>query len=69
MWLDTEGRRVLTAEPYHASDAEIAAFLTDMAELGLRVTFTGRSLWHPTTLMLIVQPAEPWPPASTLGDA
>lgn len=58
IWLDAEGRHVLTAEPYSVDGDELADFLADMAALGLRVRISGRSQWHPTTVLIIVTRAD-----------
>jgi len=54
MWLDRDGRRVLTGEPYDISGRELCDFIEAMEGLGLRVWVSGRSLWHEHTMLLIV---------------
>jgi len=59
IWLDEAGRYVLTGEPYDAHGEDVADLLADLAALGLRATFTGRSLWYPGyTLLIVIRPEE-----------
>lgn len=53
MWLDRDGCRVLTGEPYDLDGVELAALVADMAALGLTVRLDGRSLWNPGYALLI----------------
>lgn len=58
VWLDKDGKHVLTGEPYDASGNQIAALVTDMAALGLEVSLSGRSMWNPRSTLLIRVTAE-----------
>lgn len=53
IWRDSEGRRVLTSEPYSADGQQLAAFLTETSELGLQVDVSGRSTWNPGATLLL----------------
>lgn len=60
VWLDTEGRHVLTTEPYGSCGLKVAAFVQAMDELGLRTTVTGASPWNPgSTFAIIVRRSRP----------
>lgn len=53
VWLDANGRHVLTGEPYEITGEDLAGLTADLAELGLRVDLTGQSLWNPGFTVLI----------------
>jgi len=61
MWLDADGKHVLTGEPYETTGEELAALVTDVTDLGLHVVLSGRSPWNPgnTLLLLIRQGSRP----------
>lgn len=54
IWLDKNGRHVLTGAPYGATDKELAELDADMRELGLSVSFPNQWLWNPRTLTIMV---------------
>lgn len=54
MWLDAHGRHRLTCEPYDAEGEELAAFVADLADIGLRVDISGMSLWNPGWCVLLI---------------
>lgn len=56
IWLDQEGRYVLTGEPYEIDDHNLGRFTKDMAELGLQVSVKPKSesFWYPGHTFLIV---------------
>ncbi|WP_433364227.1 hypothetical protein [Streptosporangium sp. CA-115845] len=56
IWLDQEGRYVLTGEPYEIDDHNLGRFTADMAELGLQVSVKPKSesFWYPGHTFLIV---------------
>lgn len=55
IWLDEDGDRVLTGEPYGLSGETLCRFVQDCRDLGLRVRVDPRSPWNPgSTLLLIV---------------
>lgn len=58
IWLDRDGRHVLTGEPYHIATDELADFRREMAELGLEVTTEDWSAWNPgsCTLVTVTRP-------------
>lgn len=55
VWLDRQGRRVVTGEPYHVAKADLVDLAADMATLGLRVTVKpqSESFWYPGHTHLI----------------
>lgn len=62
IWLDRDGRYVLTGEPYDASREELAAFTEAMGDLGLQVTVksAAESFWNPgSTLLILVTNEQP----------
>lgn len=60
LWIPPVGGYVLTAEPYHASGENLAAFVGECSRLGLRVSLSGRSPYFPgSTLLIEVRRAEP----------
>lgn len=58
MWLDEDGKHVLTGEPYDVALAGLLGLQVDLDELGLRATVTGRSPWNPGYTFLITIRAE-----------
>jgi hypothetical protein len=54
VWLDREGRHVLSSEPYNATIDHIAELTAQLGILGIDVTVGDRSPWAPdsTTLLL-----------------
>lgn len=63
MWLDTEGRYVLTGEPYQVDDSDLSNFTEAMAELGLKVSVKDKSesFWYPGSTLLILITGEHGP--------
>jgi hypothetical protein len=53
IWLDEDGKHVLTGEPYNASPRELSALFADADEHGLKVRISGRSPWFPGATVLI----------------
>lgn len=53
VWLDSYGKHVLTAEPYHVDDADLDRFKNDMADLGLAVSIEDWSAWNPGNCRLV----------------
>lgn len=54
-WLNSEGRHVLTGEPYDTTAQELNDLFRDLSLLRLKATVTGRSLWNPGyTVMIII---------------
>lgn len=53
IWLDIDGRHVLTGEPYEAAGEDIAVLAEELLPLGLVVSLSGRSLWNPGHTVLI----------------
>jgi hypothetical protein len=47
LWLDQDGRRIFTFEPYDTDGESLVAFITDAAAHGLRVMVTGASGYYP----------------------
>jgi hypothetical protein len=59
LWLDPNGRHVLTCEPYEAEGDELVAFADELRELGLSFTVVGYSPWNPGgTFLVVVERAE-----------
>ena len=58
VWVDREGRRVFTAEPYGIDTDELADFTRETEALGLRVRVSDRSAWYPgrTKLLVVTSP-------------
>jgi hypothetical protein len=54
VWIDRDGRKVYTAEPYDVGGDELADALAELHELGLQVYVTGLGRWHPSTFVLKV---------------
>jgi hypothetical protein len=54
IWLDAEGRHVLTSEPYNSNPQRIEDLTAQMADLGITVTVGDPSPWYPghTTLLM-----------------
>ncbi len=71
-WIDTDGRHVVTGEPYHVADDELAALVADAESLGLTVNIAPFSPWFPgrTTLVRITQkdPGSPGVQSGTRPD-
>lgn len=61
MWLDPDGRHVLTSEPYGISDSwDLQGFLTELHELGVRTHISANSPYYPgSTVMLEMTRADP----------
>lgn len=58
-WIDSQGKPVLTAEPYDFDAEEFTALAADCAELGLEVRVTGTSPYFPgRTVLIIIRRAE-----------
>jgi hypothetical protein len=53
IWLDQDGRHLLTGEPYDLSPRSVAEFTAAMTELGLSVSLSGRSMWNPGQCLLV----------------
>lgn len=53
IWLDRDGRHVLTGEPYGVSEDDLAELVTDLAQFGLHVSVGGSSPWNPGSTVLI----------------
>lgn len=53
IWLDENGRHVLTGEPYDATGEAIGDLTADMTALGLQVRLSGQSMWNPGYTLLI----------------
>lgn len=54
VWLNDRGEHVYTCEPYNISSRQLAAFLQDLHEYGLKATLSGRSPWNPGATFLIL---------------
>ena len=59
VWLDADGRHVLTTEPYGSDGMDLADFLRDLDALGLYTIVTGASPWNPGSTYCIVVSKSP----------
>jgi hypothetical protein len=55
IWLDRQGRRVLTCEPYDLEDETLIRFRTALDELGIMVTVHPKNFWFRGTTLLMCQ--------------
>jgi hypothetical protein len=54
IWLDDDGRHVLTTEPYGSDGMDLADFIHRLDALGLNTTVTGASPWNPGSTYCVV---------------
>ena len=62
IWIDSQGRHVLTGEPYDFNQDDLKTFLADpeVTSLGLQVAVSSESPWYPGyTTLIIMRRVEP----------